>query len=89
MQMPSTEQGLKFVVQTVRTCPQSFVMWFGPVLPIVTLCHPDTLRVVLSAPGTQGPSALFSSLLLSSLSASPPSPILLSPSSTEVTLHIR
>ncbi|XP_005406118.1 PREDICTED: phylloquinone omega-hydroxylase CYP4F2-like [Chinchilla lanigera] len=48
-QVPPTEQGLKFVAQTVRTYPQGFLMWFGPILPVVTLCHPDALRFVLNA----------------------------------------
>ncbi|XP_021105991.1 leukotriene-B4 omega-hydroxylase 3 isoform X3 [Heterocephalus glaber] len=46
---PPTEEGLKFVEQMAHTYPQGFVMWFGPILPIITLCHPDSLRFVLSA----------------------------------------
>lgn len=51
-QVPSTEEGLQFLTRAVHTYPQGFVLWFGPILPMVTLCHPDTLRFVLSASGT-------------------------------------
>lgn len=38
----------------MATYPQGFKTWMGPVLPIITLCHPDIIRSVLSASGTQG-----------------------------------
>ncbi|KFO28941.1 leukotriene-B4 omega-hydroxylase 3 isoform X1 [Fukomys damarensis] len=47
--VPPTEQGLKDAAQLVATYPQGFLMWKGPMLPIVTLCHPDNIQCVLSA----------------------------------------
>ncbi|XP_040594558.1 cytochrome P450 4F4 isoform X1 [Mesocricetus auratus] len=44
-----TEQGLKEVTKLVATYPQGFMTWMGPILPIITLCHPDIIRAVLSA----------------------------------------
>uniref|UniRef100_A0ABK0LHX7 Cytochrome P450, family 4, subfamily f, polypeptide 4 n=1 Tax=Rattus norvegicus TaxID=10116 RepID=A0ABK0LHX7_RAT len=44
-----TEQGLKQVTKLVATYPQGFMTWLGPILPIITLCHPDVIRSVLSA----------------------------------------
>ncbi|GAB1300874.1 Cyp4f15 protein [Apodemus speciosus] len=46
-----TEHGLKEVTKLVATYPQGFMTWLGPVLPIITLCHPDITRSVLSASG--------------------------------------
>ncbi|XP_013360518.1 PREDICTED: leukotriene-B4 omega-hydroxylase 3-like [Chinchilla lanigera] len=47
--VPSTEQGLKDIAQLVATYPQGFMMWMGPMTPIITLCHPDDIWCVLSA----------------------------------------
>ncbi|XP_036026726.1 cytochrome P450 4F4 isoform X2 [Onychomys torridus] len=44
-----TEQGLKEVTKLVATYPQGFRTWMGPILPIITLCHPDIIRSVLNA----------------------------------------
>nr|XP_027788272.1 cytochrome P450 4F2 isoform X4 [Marmota flaviventris] len=44
-----TEQGLKEVSKLVGTYPQGFMTWLGPIIPIVTLCHPNIVRSVLSA----------------------------------------
>ncbi|KAL6058188.1 hypothetical protein STEG23_004287, partial [Scotinomys teguina] len=44
-----TEQGLKEVTKLVATYPQGFMTWMGPILPIITLCHPDIIRSVLNA----------------------------------------
>ncbi|XP_012370515.1 cytochrome P450 4F4-like [Octodon degus] len=47
--MPSTEEGLKETAQLVATYPQGFMMWKGPKMPIIVLCHPDDVQCVLSA----------------------------------------
>ncbi|EHB14400.1 Leukotriene-B4 omega-hydroxylase 3 [Heterocephalus glaber] len=47
--VPLTEQNLKDVARLVATYPQGFMMWMGPMLPIITLCHPDNIQCVLSA----------------------------------------
>ncbi|XP_041486314.1 cytochrome P450 4F4 [Microtus oregoni] len=47
--VPPTEQGLKEVTKLVATYPQGFRTWMGPILPLITLCHPDIIRSVLSA----------------------------------------
>uniref|UniRef100_A0A2K6EWS9 Cytochrome P450 family 4 subfamily F member 154 n=1 Tax=Propithecus coquereli TaxID=379532 RepID=A0A2K6EWS9_PROCO len=47
-----TEEGLRDVTQLVATYPQGFKCWLGPILPVITLCHPDILRPVLNASGT-------------------------------------
>ncbi|XP_012520581.1 PREDICTED: phylloquinone omega-hydroxylase CYP4F2-like [Propithecus coquereli] len=44
-----TEEGLRDVTQLVATYPQGFKCWLGPILPVITLCHPDILRPVLNA----------------------------------------
>ncbi|XP_050001985.1 cytochrome P450 4F4 isoform X2 [Alexandromys fortis] len=49
--VPPTEQGLKEVTKLVATYPQGFRTWMGPILPLITLCHPDIIRSVLSASG--------------------------------------
>ncbi|XP_073909949.1 cytochrome P450 4F2-like isoform X2 [Castor canadensis] len=60
--IPPTEQGMKKVTQLVTTYPKCFMIWMGPIIPVITLCHPDTIRPILSASallhisccGTQG-----------------------------------
>ncbi|XP_006898358.1 PREDICTED: leukotriene-B(4) omega-hydroxylase 1-like [Elephantulus edwardii] len=44
-----TEEGLKKITQLVTTHPQGFKTWLGPIIPIITLCHPDTIRPVVNA----------------------------------------
>ncbi|XP_012370514.1 phylloquinone omega-hydroxylase CYP4F2-like [Octodon degus] len=62
-QVPSTEEGLQFLTRMVHIYPQGFVMWFGPILPMVTLCHPDTLRFVLNASAQVAVKGFFYSFL--------------------------
>uniref|UniRef100_A0A8C5L310 Cytochrome P450 n=1 Tax=Jaculus jaculus TaxID=51337 RepID=A0A8C5L310_JACJA len=47
--VPPTEEGMKELAQLVGTYPQGFITWMGPIIPLVTLCHPDILRSVLNA----------------------------------------
>ncbi|XP_059107755.1 leukotriene-B4 omega-hydroxylase 3 isoform X2 [Peromyscus eremicus] len=44
-----TEQGMKTLTQLVVTYPQGFMMWMGPMFPVITLCHSDVVRSVLNA----------------------------------------
>ncbi|XP_070375416.1 cytochrome P450 4F2-like isoform X1 [Equus asinus] len=50
-----TEQGMRVVTQLVANYPKGFVTWLGPVIPLVTLCHPDMVRTVLSASAAIAP----------------------------------
>uniref|UniRef100_A0A8C0ZN28 Leukotriene-B4 omega-hydroxylase 3 n=1 Tax=Castor canadensis TaxID=51338 RepID=A0A8C0ZN28_CASCN len=52
---PPTEEGMKKMTQLVNTYPQCFMIWMGPIIPIITLCHPDTIRPVLSASAAVAP----------------------------------
>nr|XP_048295872.1 cytochrome P450 4F4 [Myodes glareolus] len=54
-----TEQGLKEVTKLVATYPQGFRTWMGPILPIISLCHPDIIRSVLSASVAVAPKEVF------------------------------
>ncbi|XP_042639184.1 cytochrome P450 4F2 [Orycteropus afer afer] len=47
-----TEQGLTEVTQLVAIYPQGFKTWLGPVNPLITLCHPEIIRPVVSASAT-------------------------------------
>ncbi|KAG8517323.1 Docosahexaenoic acid omega-hydroxylase CYP4F3 [Galemys pyrenaicus] len=47
-----TEQGLRRITQMVTAFQQGFMMWLGPILPLITLCHPDGIRSVTNASGT-------------------------------------
>ncbi|XP_051026826.1 cytochrome P450 4F1 isoform X1 [Acomys russatus] len=47
--VPPTEQGMKELSQLVDTYPQGFMMWMGPVTPIIILCHSDIVRSILNA----------------------------------------
>jgi hypothetical protein len=42
------EKALKLLEDRVRTYKTAFPFWAGPITPHVTLCHPDTLRAVVS-----------------------------------------
>ena len=44
-----TEQGLKELTRLVGTYPQGFLMWIGPMVPVITLCHSDIVRSILNA----------------------------------------
>ncbi|XP_070442534.1 cytochrome P450 4F11-like [Equus przewalskii] len=60
----STEQGMRVVTQLVANYPQGFVNWMGPVMPLVTLCHPDMVRTVLSASAAIAPKDMILSRFL-------------------------
>ncbi|XP_075411642.1 cytochrome P450 4F2-like [Tenrec ecaudatus] len=50
-----TEQGLKKIVQLVTTYPQGFKVWLGPVLPLICLCHSDSIKPFLNASAAVAP----------------------------------
>uniref|UniRef100_A0A673TGL5 Cytochrome P450 family 4 subfamily F member 2 n=2 Tax=Suricata suricatta TaxID=37032 RepID=A0A673TGL5_SURSU len=50
-----TEQGLRVLIQMVATYSQGFVTWLGPTIPLVTLCHPDTIRIITNASAAIAP----------------------------------
>ncbi|XP_055467912.1 cytochrome P450 4F1-like isoform X1 [Psammomys obesus] len=52
---PPTEEGMKEMIELVATYPQGFLIWLGPVIPLINLCHPDTIRSVLSASAAVAP----------------------------------
>ncbi|XP_054983867.1 cytochrome P450 4F2-like isoform X2 [Sorex araneus] len=59
-----TEQGLRSITQMVAAHCQGFMLWLGPVLPLVTLCHPDVVRPVTNASAEVAPKdMLFYSFL--------------------------
>lgn len=43
---------MKVLTKLVETYPMDFMTWLGPVVPLITLCHPDVIRSVLNASGT-------------------------------------
>nr|XP_058148558.1 cytochrome P450 4F2-like isoform X1 [Dasypus novemcinctus] len=53
--MNPSEQGMKVLEQLVADYPQGIVSWLGPLMPLVTLWHPDTVRCVTNAPATIAP----------------------------------
>nr|XP_010328491.2 cytochrome P450 4F11-like [Saimiri boliviensis boliviensis]XP_039322761.1 cytochrome P450 4F11-like [Saimiri boliviensis boliviensis] len=50
-----TEEGVKRLIQLVTTYPQGFKLWLGPTLPLLVLCHPDTVRAITSASAAVAP----------------------------------
>ncbi|XP_006898360.1 PREDICTED: leukotriene-B(4) omega-hydroxylase 1-like [Elephantulus edwardii] len=59
-----TEQGLQEVTRLVATYPQGFKTWFGPINPLVSLCHPDITKPVVNASAAIAPKdVLFYSIL--------------------------
>ncbi|KAL2763323.1 cytochrome P450 4F2 precursor, partial [Daubentonia madagascariensis] len=54
-----SEQGMRVLTQLVATYPQGFKIWIGPISPLISLCHPDIIRSVLSASATIAPKDVF------------------------------
>ncbi|XP_027706957.1 phylloquinone omega-hydroxylase CYP4F2-like isoform X1 [Vombatus ursinus] len=44
-----SEEGVKNIIKFVTTFREVFLMWGGPIHPIVFICHPDYIRPVTSA----------------------------------------
>nr|XP_005904199.1 PREDICTED: phylloquinone omega-hydroxylase CYP4F2 [Bos mutus] len=53
--VPPTEQGLSKVTQLVTNYPQGYLMWMGPIIPMVIFCHPDLIRTFASASAAIAP----------------------------------
>ncbi|KAJ8798149.1 hypothetical protein J1605_016782 [Eschrichtius robustus] len=53
--VPPTEQGLRGLTQLVANYPQGYMIWMGPITPLVIFCHPDLIRNVASASATVAP----------------------------------
>nr|XP_008248895.1 cytochrome P450 4F2 isoform X1 [Oryctolagus cuniculus] len=50
-----TEEGLRALIQLVANFPHGFLNWMGPTIPLISLCHPDIIRPVLSASAAIAP----------------------------------
>ncbi|XP_040096941.1 prostaglandin E2 omega-hydroxylase CYP4F21-like isoform X2 [Oryx dammah] len=53
--VPPTEQGLSKVTQLVTNYPQGYLMWMGPITPLVIFCHPDLIRTFANASAAIAP----------------------------------
>ena len=51
-QVPPNEQGMRDITRLVTTFPQGFMLWQGPIFPLIVFCHPDMIRAITSASGT-------------------------------------
>ncbi|OWK11750.1 hypothetical protein Celaphus_00003044 [Cervus elaphus hippelaphus] len=51
--VPPTEQGMSKLTELVAKYSQGFRVWMGPITPIIVFCHPDLIRIVANASGTQ------------------------------------
>ncbi|XP_047705715.1 cytochrome P450 4F2 isoform X3 [Prionailurus viverrinus] len=59
-----TEQGLRVLIQLVAAYSKAFVMWLGPTMPLIILCHPDMIRIITNASAAVAPKdAVFYSFL--------------------------
>uniref|UniRef100_A0A8I5N7U1 Cytochrome P450 family 4 subfamily F member 11 n=1 Tax=Papio anubis TaxID=9555 RepID=A0A8I5N7U1_PAPAN len=54
-----TEEGLKNLTQLSATYSQGFMIWMGPIIPFIVLCHPDTIRSITNASATLAPKDKF------------------------------
>ncbi|XP_053310670.1 ultra-long-chain fatty acid omega-hydroxylase-like isoform X1 [Spea bombifrons] len=52
--MPN-EEGMKEIDNLLKRFTQSFVTWFGPTIPIISLIHPDTIKPMVAAPAAIAP----------------------------------
>lgn len=41
------------LTKLVAKYSQGFRVWMGPVTPVIVFCHPDLIRIVANASGTQ------------------------------------
>ncbi|XP_037674193.1 cytochrome P450 4F3-like isoform X3 [Choloepus didactylus] len=51
----ANEQTLMNTAQLVATYPQHLVVWMGPIIPVISLFHPDVIRCVTNASATIAP----------------------------------
>ncbi|XP_031517840.1 cytochrome P450 4F12-like, partial [Papio anubis] len=54
-QITPTEEGLKNLTQISATYSQGFMIWMGPIIPFIVLCHPDTIRSITNASAAIAP----------------------------------
>lgn len=52
LQVLSDEQGLRFIGEQVATYSEGFKIWLGPTIPLVFFCHPNMIRTIGNASGT-------------------------------------
>nr|XP_015295652.1 PREDICTED: cytochrome P450, family 4, subfamily F, polypeptide 12 isoform X1 [Macaca fascicularis] len=50
-----TEEGFKNLTQMSATYSQGFMIWMGPIIPFIILCHPDTIRSITNASAAIAP----------------------------------
>ncbi|XP_006147263.1 phylloquinone omega-hydroxylase CYP4F2 [Tupaia chinensis] len=55
-----TEQGMRILTQLVATYPLGFTRWLGPIFPLITLYHPDTIQCVINASAAGAPKNMTS-----------------------------
>lgn len=48
-----TEQGLRKLTQLAANYSHGYMIWFGPITLMIVFCHPDMLRSITNASGTQ------------------------------------
>uniref|UniRef100_A0A8W4FA37 Cytochrome P450 family 4 subfamily F member 52 n=1 Tax=Sus scrofa TaxID=9823 RepID=A0A8W4FA37_PIG len=68
-QVPPTEEGMTKLTQMMNTYPNGFMIWMGPITPIIVLCHPDLIRTMANASGTHAEGRYCSFPLLMAVSA--------------------
>uniref|UniRef100_A0A8D0JQC4 Phylloquinone omega-hydroxylase CYP4F2-like n=1 Tax=Sus scrofa TaxID=9823 RepID=A0A8D0JQC4_PIG len=54
-QVPPTEEGMTKLTQMMNTYPNGFMIWMGPITPIIVLCHPDLIRTMANASAAVAP----------------------------------
>uniref|UniRef100_A0A8C3W264 Cytochrome P450 family 4 subfamily F member 3 n=1 Tax=Catagonus wagneri TaxID=51154 RepID=A0A8C3W264_9CETA len=53
--VPPTEEGMREFTHLLNTYPRGFMIWMGPITPIVVLCHPDLIRTMANASAAIAP----------------------------------
>ncbi|XP_014423144.1 cytochrome P450 4F2 isoform X3 [Camelus ferus] len=54
-----TEEGLRVLTQLVVNNPQGYMIWMGPIIPLVIFCHPDLVRSITNASAAVAPKNSF------------------------------
>ncbi|NP_001009743.1 prostaglandin E2 omega-hydroxylase CYP4F21 precursor [Ovis aries] len=53
--VPPTEQGLRKSTQLAANYSHGYLIWFGPITPMIVFCHPDMLRSIANASAAVAP----------------------------------
>uniref|UniRef100_A0A8C6FV90 Phylloquinone omega-hydroxylase CYP4F2-like n=1 Tax=Moschus moschiferus TaxID=68415 RepID=A0A8C6FV90_MOSMO len=53
--VPPTEQGLRKSTQLAANYSHGYMIWFGPITPMIVFCHPDMLRSIINASAAIAP----------------------------------